>query len=129
MDLALGTSRSPDLNTALSWIANNSENFLGISIHLQMLREMIGAKLTSREKFNGFLFVYLYVDPKGLTKRLSEPNAYGDNRPKESTISILKDFDLCDKIFLQLQDKIIDTTNKKIERVIFEISEMQKESY
>lgn len=117
MDCAIDTSYAPGIEKMISWILNNPEVVLAVSVHVAELAEMSERKMDAR--LSNILFVYLHAEKEEISKRLAKREASEENR-----LNIIRDFEKNDKMFRKLMDEIIETTGKSQNAVVSEIKSL-----
>lgn len=111
MDVAHGTDESPNLITALKWLADASRPaIVVVSNHEEMLHAMHAAKLSGEypNEFGSIHFVYLCKPQDRLKCHLSKPTAGGSSRPPDHQEYTLKHYDRFHSLFTDLAHEVID---------------------
>ena len=115
MDCAIDTGHPPGIEKMISWILDNPETVLAVSVHVAELEEM--SKCKTDERFSRILFVYLHAEKAEISRRLEEePRA-----EKQNILNVIESFEKNDKMFRTLMDEIIETTGKSPKSVVSEI--------
>lgn len=111
MDFKYGNSPSPSLASALAWLTSATivNRVVALSNHEEMLRALASAKSSGQYKsqFSAWRFTYLYVPEAQLRKQLALPTAGSVTRPLPTQQYILAHYKRFDRLFRDLQDKII----------------------
>ena len=111
MDIALGTHKSPNLATALKWLADASRPaIVVVSNHEEMLKAMHAAKLSGEylNEFGSIHFVYLCKPKDRLKRHLSKPTAGGSSRPSDHQEYTLRHYDRFHRLFTDLAHEVVD---------------------
>ena len=114
MDCAIDTGYPPGIEKMISWILDNPETVLAVSVHVAELAEM--SEYKTDERFRRILFVYLHAEKTEISKRLTERGA-----GEQNILNVIKEFEKNDLMFRMLKDKIIETTGKSLNAVVSEI--------
>ena len=124
MDVALGTTASPQMIKAMEWITSNDRpSVVVVSNHEEMLKAMHRAKLNHEHSylFDAVHFVYLRKPKVRLARHLLLPTSGGNTRPQDGQKYTLAHYDRFDQMFKDLSDQIIDCTTSSIDNVSNEV--------
>jgi shikimate kinase len=122
MDCGLDTAVPQGAEAMLSWIVNSSSPIITVSVHKVGLKGMARIKGTGvDERYSKILFVYLFCAKAVLEQRLR-----GQCRTERDLGSIdgtLNDFDEMNRVFRELADVVIDTTEMSPESVAAKVKQ------
>lgn len=125
MDKARFATLPPSVEEALNWMVTNDESILSISVHRDTLFRMTQAKkMGSDARFHELFFLYLYRAKEKLSASLEKPTAYSTYRDNGNKAHTMKDYAELDRIFRELADSIIDTSNLEVQQVVENIKSL-----
>jgi len=120
MDVALGTTKSPTLETAIRWMIDECRPaVIAVSNHEEMLKALHAAKVSGSHTtlLSRIHFVYLHKPKDRLARHLSRPTPGGSARPQQAQSYTLSEYERFHKMFMDLADVVIDCSSIEIPEV------------
>ena len=120
MDIGLGTTQSPKLETALDWLLDSSRpDVVVVSNHEEMLKRLHAAKLKNdrQEAFERIRFIYFHKPKDRLKRHLALPTRGGSTRPEAAQRYTLDNYDRFHKLFSEIADDIIDCSMASTQQI------------
>jgi hypothetical protein len=114
MDVALGTTKSPSLETAIGWMIDESRPpVIAVSNHEVMLEALHAAKVCGSHttQLSRIHFVYLHKPKDRLARHLSRTTPGGSHRPQPAQHYTLSEYERFHKMFMDLADVVIDCSS------------------
>lgn len=119
MDVGLGTTKSPPLDVALTWLLSPTRpSVVVLSNHEEMLTRLRFAKVNheQHEAFSRLMFLYLHKPKERLKRHLARPTCGGSNRPLDAQRYTLDHYDRFHMLFSDIADAIIDCSTRSTQQ-------------
>jgi hypothetical protein len=127
MDIGIGGAESPPMELAMTWMTDNLEPIIVVSVHRELLKSLALAKENGAHArfFDAVLFVYLAISDKAKwEQRLRSPSA--EKHRSESHIKVvLACFQEFDSLFRRLADRTIPTDQLDVTEVVAALKMLQ----
>jgi hypothetical protein len=130
MDVALGTTKSPSLETAIGWMIDESRPpVIAVSNHEVMLEALHAAKVCGSHttQLSRIHFVYLHKPKDRLARHLSRTTPGGSNRPQLAQHYTLSEYERFHKMFMDLADVVIDCSSILVPEVAAQVFKIRQQ--
>ncbi len=130
MDVALGTTKSPALETAIGWMIDECRPpVIAVSNHEVMLEALHAAKVCGSHttQLSHIHFVYLHKPKDRLARHLSRTTPGGSNRPQAAQDYTVSEYERFHKMFMDLADVVIDCTSIPIPEVAAQVLKIRQQ--
>jgi len=130
MDVALGTTKSPSLETAIGWMIDESRPpVIAVSNHEMMLEALHAAKVCGSHttQMSRIHFVYLHKPKDRLARHLARATHGGSIRPQLAQNYTLSEYERFHKMFMDLADVVIDCSSNSVQETAEQVLELTKQ--
>ena len=130
MDVALGTTKSPTLETAIRWMIEECRPpMIAVSNHEEMLKALHAAKACGSHTtfLSRIYFVYLHKPIDRLARHLARATPGGSIRPQLAQHYTLSEYERFHKMFMDLADRVIDCSSNSVRETAEQVLELTKQ--
>jgi hypothetical protein len=130
MDVALGTTKSPALETASRWMIDECRPpVIAVSNHEEMLKALHAAKACGSHPtlLSRIYFVYLHKPKDRLARHLARATHGGSIRPQLAQNYTLSAYERFHEMFMDLADVVIDCSSNSVQETAEQVLELTKQ--